>query len=385
MYKDIDWFMLENKLTKKMAFYKKAGIYRDPYSINAREGKYIRIGGKRCINYASNDYLGIASTNKINDIAAKSFLAYGTSSSSSRLLSGNYSITNKAEKIYAQYFGYENAMFFPSGYQANLAIISALFDRDDTVLFDKHVHSSIIKGIILSNATYLGFNHNSISHLRKRLSSLKRASVVTESLFSMDGDLLSVGEMEALKREYGFFCIVDEAHAFGVLGKKGKGIARPIADVAIGTFGKAFGFFGAFALMSNQVKDFLFNFSSPFMHSTAIPAAHAAISIKLLSIVSRCDKEREHLMRVSGMARKRLKEDGFLLKGDAHVISIHVGAEEQSVRISKTLLEKGIFLPAVRYPTVPIGKAILRVSLTALHDEDDIEYFVSSLKEAWIE
>jgi len=371
------------RLFKKINFYKKAGIYRDPYRIDARKGKYILIGKKRYINFASNDYLGIASSNKINDIAAEAFLTHGTSSSSSRLISGNYSIINRAEEMYAEYFGYEDAVFFPSGYQANLALISALFDKDDIILFDKHVHSSIIKGIILSGANYFGFNHNSILHLKRRLSRLREASVITESLFSMDGDILDISEMKALKSKYNFFCIVDEAHAFGILGEKGRGIAKDFADIAIGTFGKAFGFFGAFALMSKQIKDFLFNFSSPFIYSTAVPVAHAAASIRLLSIVSECDREREHLMRISSKAKNRLTEEGFSLQGDAHIISIYIGAEEQSIKISKALLEKGIFLPAVRYPTVPMGKAILRVSLTALHDEDDIEYLIDSLKEVW--
>ena len=377
--------MIERRLLREISLYKKAWIHRKPCRIDRREGKYIIIGEKRCINFASNDYLGIASSNRINNIIAKAFLKYGTSSSSSRLISGNYTIINKAEKEYARYFGYEDALFFPSGYQANLALISALFSKDDIILFDKHVHSSIIKGIELSGANYFGFNHNSISHLRRRLSHLKGASVITESIFSMDGDLLNIDEMEMLKRRYNFFCIVDEAHAFGVMGEKGKGIARACADIAIGTFGKAFGFFGAFVLMSSQIKDFLFNFSHPFMYSTAIPPAHAAASIELLSIVSGCDKERQNLMRLSDIAKNRLKEEGFSLQGDAHIISIHVGDEEKGVRISNALIEKGIFLPSIKYPTVPLGKSILRISITALHNEDDVEYLINSLKEVWLE
>jgi len=179
-----------DKLEKKLALYKKTGIYREPKEIEKREGKYIFIDHKRCINFASNDYLGLAASDRIKNIVAESFLRYGTSSSSSRLISGNYSLINDAEKEYAKYFGYEEAIFFPSGYQANLGLISALFDKDDIILFDKHVHSSIVKGMILSGASYFGFNHNSISHLRKRLSGFKekKVSIITESIFSMDGD-----------------------------------------------------------------------------------------------------------------------------------------------------------------------------------------------------
>jgi len=191
--------------------------------------------------------------------------------------------------------------------------------------------------------------------------------------------------MKELKKEYGFYCIVDEAHAFGVLGEKGRGIARDIADVAIGTLGKAFGFFGAFVLIPKDIKSYFFNFSSPLIYSTAMPVAHAVASVKILSIISECDKERLWLKKISDMARNRLKEERFLITGDAHIVSVYVGDEEKSLKISKALLEKGIFLPSVRYPTVPMGKAILRISLTALHDEEDIEHLINSLKEVWIE
>ncbi len=379
--------MLNNKISKKLYLYKKGGIYRNPYKIDIRNGKYVFINKKKCINFASNDYLGIASSNKINQIVADSFFKFGTSSSSSRLISGNYSLINDAEKIYADYFGYEDAIFFPSGYQANLAVISALFQEDDIVLFDKHIHSSIIKGIILSGARYMGFNHNSISHLKRRLSNLNnnRVSIITESLFSMDGDLLPIKQIKELKKQHSFFCIVDEAHAFGVLGEKGRGISYGVADIAIGTFGKAFGFFGAFVLTTKDLKEYMFNFSSPLIYSTAIPVAHAAASIKILSVVSDSDEERNRLLDISNMAIERLKREGFSITGNAHIICIQIGDEKRSSRISQALMERGIFLPAIRYPTVPLGKAILRISLTAMHKKEDIEYLIDNIRRIWIE
>jgi len=369
---------------KKLTLYEKLSLKRSPYKIERRDGKYLWIKGERFLNFSSNDYLGIAASHKANKIVSDAFLRFDISSSSSRLICGNYSLIEEAEKEYARFFGYEDALFFPSGYQANLAVISALFEKDDIILFDKHVHSSMIKGIMLSEAECHGFNHNSISHLRRRLSKFqKKAVVITESLFSMDGDILNVKEIESLKQEFGFFCLVDEAHAFGVLGEKGKGIARRIADIAVGTLGKAFGFSGAFVLMPKKIKELLFNFSYPLMHSTAISPAHAVACKELLHIVADSEKERKQLQEISHLARQRLKEEGFLISGDAHIICLKVGDEKESLAVSSRLLEKKVYIPSVRYPTVPIGNSILRISITSMHTEEDVEYLIRMLKDVW--
>ena len=369
---------------KDLAFYEKFFLKRIPYKIEKRDGKYIWIKGEKFLNFSSNDYLGIASSRRANKKISKAFLDFDISASSSRLICGNYSIIEEVEKEYAQFFGYEDALFFPSGYQANLAVISALFEKEDIILFDKHAHSSIIKGIMLSEAEYHGFNHNSISHLNRRLSKFpKKAVVITESLFSMDGDLLDIKEMKSLKEKFDFFCLVDEAHAFGVLGKKGKGIAGGLADIAIGTFGKAFGFSGAFVLMPKKIKELLFNLSAPLMHSTAISPAHAAACRELLYIVAEADTEREHLRNISHIAKHKLKEEGFSVSGDAHIICLRIGDERKSLSISKRLLEKNIYIPSVRYPTVPMGSSILRISMTSMHTEEDVKYLIKVLKDAW--
>ncbi len=372
------------KIEKKLFFYKKEKLYRSPYKIEERQGKYVIIKGEKLLSFSSNDYLGLASSGRINKIVSDAFLKYGPSSSSSRLISGNYSLIVESEKKFAEYFGYEDAIFFPSGYQANIALISSLFEKDDIIVFDKHCHSSIIKGILLSGAKYFGFNHNSIDHLKKRLSKLKGSvSLITESLFSMDGDLLDKEGIKELKEKYGFLCIVDEAHSFGVLGEKGKGIARDVADVAVGTFGKAFGFFGAFLLLPKKIKEYLFNFSHPLIHSTALPHAHAEAASRILDEVERAEKQRKKLLSLASILRNRLKEEGFIAKGDAQIISLFIGDEEKSLEVSKKLLKLGIFIPPVRYPTVPLKKAILRISVTALHDEEDIGILIRALKESY--
>lgn len=336
------------------------------------------------MNFASNDYLGLSQSRELRQKAAKNFRKYGTSSSSSRLVSGNYSIINKAENIYATYFGYKDALFFPSGYQANMGILSTFFERGDTVIFDKHIHASSVKGMIMSGAQFYGFNHASFAHLEKRLQATgnSQAAVLTESLFSMDGDILDVSGLKKLKERYGFLTVVDEAHAFGAIGNGGRGIAGDVADIAVGTFGKAFGFFGAFVLLPEGFKEYLFNFSSPLIYTTTLPEAHAATAIDILEIVQSCDVKRIHLRETSKFMKECLIREGFRVSGDAYILALEIGSEMKALQVSRQLLEKNIFVLPVRYPTVPLHQAILRIGITALHEKEDTSLFIERLKGA---
>jgi 8-amino-7-oxononanoate synthase len=374
--------MFEKRLEQKLLMQRQAGLYRNPPVVEAREGKHLFVNGRTVLNFSSNDYLGLGVSPILREKVAANFIKYGTSSSSSRLVSGHYAIISAAEAAYASYFGYDEALFFPSGYQANLGLISALFDRGDTVIFDKHVHASTVKGMTLSGAELLGFKHNSMSHLGKRLQARegRPVAVITESLFSMDGDFLDLAGLRELKQTYGFFSVVDEAHAFGALGEKGCGIARPLADVAVGTFGKALGLFGAFVLMPKGYKKYLFNFSSPLIYSTTLPEAHAASALDLLDIIKESEEARSRLRRISRLMKEALQSKGFRVSGDAHILAVEIGDEARAAAVSGRLFEKGFFAFSARYPTVPLGKAILRVGMTALHTDEDVSGFTSALK-----
>jgi len=339
------------------------------------------MGGRKVLNFASNDYLGLSNSQELSLIAANNFRKYGTSSSSSRLVSGNYSIINQAENAYASYFGYKDAIFFPSGYQANMGVLSTVLERGDTVIFDKHIHASSVKGMALRGAHFYGYNHNSMTHLERRLKANNNGhvAVLAESLFSMDGDLLDITGLKRLKDRYGFLTIVDEAHAFGAVGDEGRGIAGEVADIAVGTFGKAFGFFGAFVLLPEGFKEYLFNFSSPLIYTTTLPEAHAATALDILDIIQRSEDKRKHLRGISHFMKEALHREGYRVFGDAHVLAVEIGDETRTVRISKGLLEKGIFVLPARYPTVPLHHAILRIGITAHHDEEDVALFIRSL------
>ena len=369
-----------NQLTSQKA----QGLYRNPRAIDARRGKYLTSEGKTRLSFAGNDYLGLAQSLEFSARVARNFEKYGTSSSSSRLVTGNFALLNEAEQAFAEYFGYDDALFFPSGYQCNLGVLSTLFRPEDTVFYDKHIHASSVKGIVLSGAVPRGFNHNSIAHLERRLKSsdAPQLPVVTESLFSMDGDFLDVSGLERLKARQDLFCVVDEAHAFGALGPGGRGIARDVADVAVGTLGKAMALFGAFVLMPKGIKEYLMNFSSALIYSTTLPEAHAASCLDLLTVLERADSEREKLARISRCMKDRLTEKGFTVGGDAHILAVTMGDETRAVRVAQRLYENGILAFPARFPTVPLGQAILRVGMTACHDGSDVDLFVEKLVDA---
>jgi len=373
--------MFTERFKNRLMLQQQAGLYRNPPEIKGKDGKYLYIGDRKVLNFASNDYLGLSTLYELREKVARNFQKYGASSSSSRLVSGNYSIINRAEKEYASFFGFDDALFFPSGYQANLGVLSTFLEEGDVVIFDKHIHASSVKGMMLSGAEFYGHKHNSLSHLSKKLDAnkKKRVAVLTESLFSMDGDFLDVQGCKKLKERYGFLSIVDEAHAFGALGENGRGIARDMADIAVGTFGKALGLFGAFVLLPKGMKEYLFNFSSPLIYTTTLPEAHAASTLDLLEIICRSDDRRKHLAEISRCMKEGLKRLGFKVTGDAHIIAPEIGGEIKAVEVSQRLLAKGIFVLPARYPTVPIGKAILRISMTALHTFEDVAHFVSSM------
>ncbi|MDM8518119.1 aminotransferase class I/II-fold pyridoxal phosphate-dependent enzyme [Desulfobacterales bacterium HSG16] len=378
--------MFAKRYKRRLEVQKDQGLYRNPPQIQKRDGCHCYISGRRILSFASNDYLGISALKNINEKICENYRKYPTSSSSSRLVSGNYSAINEAEEVYANYFGYDEALFLPSGYQANLGIISTFFEKGDTIIFDKQIHASSVKGMTMSGASLKGYRHNNMGHLEKRLnkSDREKTAVLTESLFSMEGDLLKTEDFAGLKEEYNFLSVVDEAHAFGVLGEKGRGIAGNTADIALGTFGKAFGLFGAFVLMPKDFKDYLFNFASPLIYSTALPEAHAASVLDLLEFVGGCDEKRAGLSQKSSYMRSLLETEGFKAKGDAHIISVEIGEEGRAVEICRELLKNDILAFSARYPTVPRGRAIIRLGMSVLHHDKDIKEFVEKLKKAAI-
>jgi 8-amino-7-oxononanoate synthase len=351
---------------------RQAGLGRELIPVCARHGASVVLDGKTLLNFSSNDFLGLAQDSQMSQTLAKLCRKAGCGAGASRLVTGTTSSTMEAERALAEYFGYESCLIMGSGFLANLTLLSTLFSEKDTLLLDKRAHASTVAGVRHSRAGFHAYRHNRMSHLRRLLETYPAQAVLTESLFSMDGDSPDFKALNTLKDKFGFLCIVDEAHAFGVLGQGGRGLGGGVADVAVGTLGKAFGMFGAFILCPEIVREHLIHFGQGFIYTTALPPWHADMVLIMLERVRQCDERREHLSRLSALARKELVKTGLSVGGEAHILSLEVGDEGRCHELAAKLRDEGILVFAARYPTVPLGQAILRVCLTAEHDADDV-------------
>jgi 8-amino-7-oxononanoate synthase len=351
---------------------RQAGLGRELLPVTGRHGASVILDGRAHLNFSSNDFLGLAQNKEMAESLANLCRRFGSGSGASRLVTGTTRSTLEAEQALADHFGYESCLILGSGFLANLTLISTLFSERDTLLLDKRAHTSTVAGVRHSRARFHTFRHNRMSHLRKLLKEHPAQAVLTESLFSMDGDSPDFQALEYLKSENDFLCIVDEAHAFGVLGPGGRGLGRAVADVAVGTLGKAFGMFGAFILCPGVVREHLVHFGQGFIYTTSLPPWHGDMVLAMLERVGQSDARREHLRLLGNLARKDLPEAGLQVRGEAHILALEVGDENRCQRLAMALREEGILVFAARYPTVPLGQAMLRVCLTAEHDTDDI-------------
>lgn len=351
---------------------RQVGLGRELLPVSGREGANVILDGRPHLNFSSNDFLGLAQDDEMSSILAGLCRRHGCGAGASRLVTGTSHCTLEAEQALAAYFGYESCLILSSGFLANLTLLSTLFSEKDTLLLDKRAHASTVAGVRHSRAGFHTFRHNRISHLRKLLETYPVQAVLTESLFSMDGDSPDFGDIKSLKDEFGFLCIVDEAHAFGVLGDEGRGLAEGVADVAVGTLGKAFGMFGAFILCPDIVREHLIHFGQGFIYTTSLPPWHGDMVLAMLERMRQCGQRRENLHHLGNSARKELLKTGLRIGGNAHILSLEIGDENRCQLMASKLREEGILVFAARYPTVPLGQAILRVCLTAEHDLADV-------------
>ncbi len=360
------------RLKSDVAARRQSGLGRELLPVTGHQGASVILDGRTHLNFSSNDFLGLAQDTDMAEKLARLCRSFGSGSGASRLVTGTTRSTLEAEQALAEYFGYESCLILGSGFMANLTLIATLFSEKDTLLLDKRAHASTVAGVRHSRAQFHTFRHNRMSHLRKLLETHPAQAVLTESLFSMDGDSPDFNAIKSLKDEFGFLCIVDEAHAFGVLGDGGRGLAQEVADIAVGTLGKAFGMFGAFVLCPAAVREHLIHFGQGFIYTTALPPWHGDMVLAMLERVGQSGVQREHLRRLGDLAREELPKTGLRVSGNAHILSLEVGDENRCQHLATRLREEGILVFAARYPTVPLGQAILRVCLTAEHDATDV-------------
>lgn len=355
------------------------------------KGTKVMVERNEMINLSSNDYLGLATREDLRSefLAELNLDNFLPTSSSSRLLTGNFSHYEKLEKKMAKMFGAESALLFNSGYHANMGILPAICNVDTLILADKLIHASIIDGIRLTNAKYIRYRHNDYTQLERLVEAnatkYKEIIIVTESIFSMDGDEADLKRLVALKRHYNHVLLyVDEAHAFGVRGEKGLGLAEELnciaeIDFLVGTFGKALASTGAYIICKEVVRNYLINKMRTLIFTTALPPICIAWSDFLLTRLAQFGKERNHLKKISNELRNAILQKGADCPSTSHILPLIIGKSEETIKVAKELQRKGFYALPVRPPTVPDGTSRIRFSLTASLTELEIKDLIENL------
>lgn len=349
------------------------------------DGKYIVKEGRRMLNLSSNDYLGLALDKELHRTFLKQAAqeALPLSSSSSRLLTGNFPVYSELEELIAARFHREAALLFNSGYHANAGILPAVTDKQTLILADKLVHASIIDGIRLSAAPFLRYRHNDYEQLERLLEKeagrYTRYIIVTESIFSMDGDVADLRRLAALKERFrSVMLYVDEAHAVGVRGSNGLGVAEETKttesiDLLVGTFGKALASVGAYVVCSAEMKQYLVNTMRPLIFSTALPPFNVAWSRFVFERLPEFEERRRHLARISRLLREHLAKQTGECVSNSHILPYIIGENEACIRRAEELQEGGFYCLPVRPPTVAPGTSRIRFSLTADMTEEEVQ------------
>ena len=365
------------------------GLRRSLRMIDSPQGAEVACAGRRLLNFSSNDYLGLAAHPRLIEAARQALDEAGAGAGASRLISGTHRYHERLEEELARFKNTAAALTFSSGYAAALGVIPALAGKEDVVILDKLCHACLIDAARLSGAVLRVFPHNHLAKLESHLRWARekhpqaRLLVVIESVYSMDGDLAPLREIVELKDRFGAWLFVDEAHALGVLGQHGRGLAdeQNVADrieIQMGTLGKALGAGGAYVCGSAALRDFLINRARSFIFSTAPPPAVAAAACAAVSLLA-LDEGGE---RVGRLAKVRTELSDLLGRGRAAsaIVPVLIGSEGRAMDVSKRLWAEGFFVPAIRYPTVAKGAARLRITVTTGHTREHLQGLVSAIE-----
>ncbi|MDE1812201.1 MAG: pyridoxal phosphate-dependent aminotransferase family protein [Thaumarchaeota archaeon] len=361
-------------INERLGQIKKANLYRT-LVYNKVSGPYITIQGKRLVNLSSNDYLGLNTTYKPSQIQ-----------SSSRLIAGNDMSFKKLESNLACHKSKNSSLVFPTGYMANLGAISILTQKNDLILSDEFNHASIIDACRLSHAKKIIYKHNDISDLEKKLrKKAQRKFVITEGIFSMNGDFAKLDEITKLCQENNAFLLLDDAHGDFVVGKDGRGSADHFrvaenVDVYISSLSKALGAFGGYIAASKEIIDLAVNTSRPFIYTSALPGFLADFALK--RFLSNREKKRLELEKKTRQFSKGLQSIGYKIESPSQIIPIIIGDEKKTLDFGKYLRDNGIFAQPIRYPTVNMGEARIRISVTDWLSEDIISESLGTFEKA---
>jgi len=380
-------FDLPTRLAERRA----AHLYRQRPLLEAPQGPEVVVDGEQLLQFCSNDYLGLASHPEVVRAMQQGTERWGVGGGASHLVIGHSTPHHQLEEALAAFTGRPRALLFSTGYMANLAAVTALVGPGDTVLEDRINHASLLDAGLLSGARFSRYLHNDAESLAKRLDKATGDTlVVTDGVFSMDGDLADLPALCATAKARGAWMMVDDAHGFGPLGATGGGIVEHFGlgmaevPVLVGTLGKAFGTAGAFVAGSEALIETLIQFARPYIYTTSQPPAVACATLKSLELLRSEGWRREHLNRLIARFRAGAAEIGLILMDSPTPIQpILVGSSERALKLSAALRERGILVGAIRPPTVPAGSARLRVTFSASHSEAQLERLLAVLAECW--
>lgn len=380
-------------LSARLAERRAAHLYRQRPLLASPQGPEVTVDGERLLAFSSNDYLGLANHPEVIEALRAGAARWGAGGGASHLVIGHGEPHHALEEALAAFTGRPRTLLFSTGYMANLAAITALVGQGDSVLQDRLNHASLLDGGLLSGARFSRYLHNDAASLATRLDKASgNTLVVTDGVFSMDGDLADLPALRATARARDAWVMVDDAHGFGVLGGQGGGIVEHFGlgmddvPVLVGTLGKAFGTAGAFVAGSEALIETLIQFARPYIYTTSQPPAVACASLKSLALLRSEGWRREHLNRLVARFRQGAAAIGLdLMDSPTPIQPVRVGDSARALRLSALLRARGLLVGAIRPPTVPAGSARLRVTLSAAHSEAQVDRLLDALAAAWRE
>jgi 8-amino-7-oxononanoate synthase len=376
-------------LTRRLQSITEKRLYRVRRIVDSAQGVEVQMDGLKLLNFCGNNYLGLANHPEVVKAFKEGADKYGVGSGSAHLISGHTGVHHKLEENLAEFTGRERALLFSTGYMANLGVISALLSRTDAVFEDRLNHASLLDGGLLSGARFKRYQHADTNSLESALekSAAKQKLIVTDGVFSMDGDLAPLSELTRLAGNYKAWLMVDDAHGLAVLGAKGGGIVEHLnltqqqVPILMGTLGKGFGTFGAFVAGSEVLIESLIQMARTYVYTTAMPAAVAEATCASLKLVINETWRREKLHALVAYFYQGATQLGLQLKSSPSAIQpIIIGDSQRALEVSKALLEEGFFVSAIRPPTVPEGSARLRITFSALHKQQHVDRLLTALE-----
>lgn len=376
-------------LQKEILFLSKHHLLRTLVPIDSGQATTLEQEGKTLLHFSSNNYLGLAGHPTLKSAAIKAIQDWGVGGGASRLVSGNSRLYFELETRIAKFKNTESALVFPSGYAANIGSIGALAQKHDLIFADRLCHASLIDGARLSKATLRVYRHKDTEQLAKLLRRKKKKEqtlIITDGVFSMDGDIAPLAEILRLAEEFDALIYLDDAHATGVLGSNGRGTCDHFGlssprIIQMGTLSKALGSLGGFIATDRVFIEYLINKARPFIYTTALPPALLATALAGFDLIENDPEIRNRLWQLTRHVRTQINQMGFNTCGsETPIIPILIGPTETALTFSQKFLEEGIYIPAIRPPTVPDGTSRLRISLMATHTDEQIQFLLNSLE-----